>query len=409
MNILNEELNRFKLMMKYDTKNTLSENTKLIFENEGLLKAAMADTRLLQNALTDLKSTESFKAVKTADNVIDAINAAKQGKYLESAISDLVSVLKKQSDLPQGLKQELSSSIRETTAFKNKASYRKYVKEQNWGALETALKNSKDGKGVRNYSDEMVDQIVKDMKSGGKSTSLAPIKSSSTELSVIDKSAKETGVAKEELISISKESNAFTKKKDYLKNFWENFKNKKFPDLTKKRWYRAGFLKFVPGRGWVLSRRKALFWLLAIGGTTSYYLFKDWLKKSGIFIDDKEDVKKIDDSNNGGGTGGGAGGGTGGGTNYTECTDFPYKKGCSSSVVAEVQSCLKIKPIDGKFGPKTEKALTAGGYGTEITQDVYNKIKEKCGSSSNTNNTTVDPNKVTANDVTYTDVSYDEL
>lgn len=95
---------------------------------------------------------------------------------------------------------------------------------------------------------------------------------------------------------------------------------------------------------------------------------------------------------------------------FTKCTDFPYTKGCDSSVVAEVQKCLGIS-ADGKFGSKTEKALTDGGYGTEITKEVYDKIKEKCGSSSNTNtdNTTVDPNKVTASDVTYTDVSYGDL
>jgi len=38
---------------------------------------------------------------------------------------------------------------------------------------------------------------------------------------------------------------------------------------------------------------------------------------------------------------------------------------------------------------KTEKALTDGGYGTEITQDVYNKIKEKCGTGGTTTTTTL--------------------
>jgi hypothetical protein len=158
---------------------------------------------------------------------------------------------------------------------------------------------------------------------------------------------------------------------------------------------------------WRTSWKKVIMW--AVVATVGAYYLVSWLKKQGIFVDVKEDVNKIDDSNNGGNTGGdtggsNTGGGTGGGTNYTACTDFPYKKGCSSTVVAEVQKCLGL-PNDGKFGPKTEKALTAGGYGTEITQDVYNKIKEKCGTSGTTTSTTlpapefqdleVDPDSIT--------------
>jgi len=78
---------------------------------------------------------------------------------------------------------------------------------------------------------------------------------------------------------------------------------------------------------------------------------------------------------------------SGGSTSYTECTDFPYKKWCSSSVVSEIQSCLGLG-ADGKFGPKTEKTLKNKGYGTEITKEVYDKIKANCGSSSSSTTTT---------------------
>ena len=65
---------------------------------------------------------------------------------------------------------------------------------------------------------------------------------------------------------------------------------------------------------------------------------------------------------------------------YSECNNFPYKKGCISPVIAEVQKCLGITN-DGKFGPNTEKVLMNNGYGYEISEDDYKKIKSKCSST----------------------------
>jgi len=73
-------------------------------------------------------------------------------------------------------------------------------------------------------------------------------------------------------------------------------------------------------------------------------------------------------------------------TTYTNCTDFPYTKGCQSSIIAEVQKCLGIT-ADGKFGNGTLNALRSGGYGDSITKEVYDKIKAKCGSGSTGNET----------------------
>ena len=128
----------------------------------------------------------------------------------------------------------------------------------------------------------------------------------------------------------------------------------------------------------------------AVAGVT-YYAMKDWLNQNGLV----EDTTQTDDGGNGGGNGGGGngGGGNGGGTTYSNCTDYPYKKGCQSTVVSEVQSCLGLS-ADGKFGPKTEKTLKDKGYGTEITKEVYDKIKANCGgtsSSSTTTTTTINP------------------
>jgi hypothetical protein len=72
----------------------------------------------------------------------------------------------------------------------------------------------------------------------------------------------------------------------------------------------------------------------------------------------------------GGGTGG-AGGGTGG---YKSCSGT-YEKGCKSDTIAKVQGCLGLV-TDGKFGPKTQAALSAKGFTTFKDADVT-KICEK--------------------------------
>lgn len=94
-------------------------------------------------------------------------------------------------------------------------------------------------------------------------------------------------------------------------------------------------------------------------------------------IEDEED-----DDNDGGD--GGDGGNSGG---YTPCSSFPYKKGCKSTDISKVQSCLGIS-ADGKLGPGTEKALKAKGYSVPLTKSDYDKIVANCGGSSSSSTTT---------------------
>jgi hypothetical protein len=72
---------------------------------------------------------------------------------------------------------------------------------------------------------------------------------------------------------------------------------------------------------------------------------------------------------------GGAGGGTGGGTGGYKSCSGTYEKGCKSDVIAKVQGCLGLV-TDGKFGPKTQAALTGKGFTTFTDADVT-KICEK--------------------------------
>lgn len=76
-----------------------------------------------------------------------------------------------------------------------------------------------------------------------------------------------------------------------------------------------------------------------------------------------------------GGSSGGSGGGggkrtTGGGTGtgFRECQS-KYTQGCKSNVIQKVQSCLGIT-ADGKYGPKTQAALSAKGFSSFTDADV---------------------------------------
>ena len=65
---------------------------------------------------------------------------------------------------------------------------------------------------------------------------------------------------------------------------------------------------------------------------------------------------------------------------YSNCNGFPYRKGCISPIIGEVQKCLGLID-DNKFGPITEKGLSLNNYGNEITETIYNEIKQKCGTT----------------------------
>ena len=93
-----------------------------------------------------------------------------------------------------------------------------------------------------------------------------------------------------------------------------------------------------------------------------YRPIRNCVEDSLLTIKD-EDVKKDDGKNK-----------TGGGGGYKPCTGT-YQKGCKSDVIAKVQGCLGLT-TDGKFGPKTQSALSGKGFTTFTDADVT-KICEK--------------------------------
>lgn len=82
---------------------------------------------------------------------------------------------------------------------------------------------------------------------------------------------------------------------------------------------------------------------------------------------------------------------TGGGSSYFDCEDWdinskPYVVGCKSTKIREIQKCLGLD-TDGKFGPKTKKALMdiEIDVSNGITSEIYDRIIKNCsGSVSNT-------------------------
>jgi hypothetical protein len=86
-------------------------------------------------------------------------------------------------------------------------------------------------------------------------------------------------------------------------------------------------------------------------------------------IEDTEVMLTPEEQKKGGSGGGGSK--TGG---YKPCSGT-YSKGCKSDTIAKVQGCLGLV-TDGKFGPKTQAALSGKGFTTFTDSDVT-KICEK--------------------------------
>jgi hypothetical protein len=82
------------------------------------------------------------------------------------------------------------------------------------------------------------------------------------------------------------------------------------------------------------------------------------------------------------------------------CSSFPMDKWCKSEKIKDIQGCIGAKP-DGCYGPETEGKLKSKGYSTTITQSEYDKIMKDCGKSDTDTDgsTTIVPDTQTGTDV----------
>lgn len=86
-------------------------------------------------------------------------------------------------------------------------------------------------------------------------------------------------------------------------------------------------------------------------------------------------------------------------TKWKDCPNFPLTKDCKGEKVSKIQECLGGLVVDGKFGSDTEKALKSKGYDVIITQEIYDKIIDNCGTTTTTTIYTPDRNEMGNNDL----------
>jgi hypothetical protein len=380
----NEFITNFKLLSGYQPNKTLTENIESILVVEGMAETAMSVAQTFKDILSSEKGLFSqfkndipaFSRFKNADELLKALETVgKDGSLLKN--HEVIGIAKDLAKTSPEIAVKLKGMIGKSDAFLDIAK-KVFPNGAVMGAESKSLKIAQDYYKQFGIEAKEVEQMLKDSLQKGRDIKIKPKISIKATEEIIAASGK----SEKEIKQLIKQDSFFAKKKKYFTDLYSRLKSGGISKETLQRWKQRGFLN----KNGKISWKKVALWAVAIG--ISYNVLKDMLNKGGVFIDDTDTGGTNTGGTNTGGTNtGGSGNGTGGST-FKECTDFPYTKGCSSSVVSEVQKCLGIG-ADGKFGSKTQQALTAGGYGTEITKEVYDKIKEKCGTGGTTTTTTV--------------------
>ena len=403
--IIIEELNRMKLMMGYNPKNTLTENTVI---SEQAWKVAAEDLgRLI--AKDETAVTRSLEgAVK--DGTIDMKNMVLQDGTRLSKISDVLDALKAGTLGPSG-----TGSVAKGLFLKGASS------EIRIAGAEAITSMGKFSKEFSNLSrEQIVDRLV---QSGKWSREDAEV--------LADTYLKKRGGARPiEPEPINPEPVRIEEPIPPKPTWWR----RSWDWLTKTKWGRrimvaggllAAYYLFIKGddddfpeclKGYIESPEEFEKFLndgyIIIEGDEAngmkYQIYPDgkvvvtfkgggtaegeWEEVDGNVIANVKGVKRLipckgqtntEDCPSGyhkdeNGDCVQDGGGGGGGGSYKDCTDFPFTQGCKSDKIREIQGCIGAT-ADGKYGPKTKSALEAKGYSTTITKDVYDKIMKDCG------------------------------
>ena len=414
-NLLSEELKRYRILSNYNTKLTLTENTEIISKNSILNEQPGTTIKAAQKVLKGL-GTKISQFTKMEASELTRILAMDE-KAFAAELKKAMKVDIKGGQKVMVTANELSKIqvIREITSQKPTT-----VAEMN--AIIENVKNSNTIK----FKDLQLKTPIKPT-TGGKGKTTTTGKSGKLPKSKVTKNNKK---AKKERI---KEPDPTLNKPTR----WQTFKTK-IVGMTKGKIFRylliAGGLylaykwwmdegstmfpdcisKNIPEEDFKKMAEQGLDYVL-ITDTGNSAIDKNG---GGKFFDDKKFVtgndkytgtwddtdsgivitvggtdyamscegieEETDDNGNGGGGGGG---------NWTDCTSFPYKKGCKSSDIEKAQECLGGLVVDGKFGRNTQDALVAKGYGTVLTQEVYDKIIANCGGTTTTTTTIWEPNR----------------
>ena len=376
----NDFINHFKLLSGYQPNKTLTENFNSILIVENLSGIATSVAQTFKDILSSERglfvqfreTIPEFKQFSTPEKLMQALETVgKDGSLLKN--TDMINIAAKLKTISPEIASKLKGMIGKSDAILDIAK-KVYPKGTFMGAEAKSLEIAQRYYKKFGIEAKEVEQMLKDSLQKSRDIKIKP----KINIKATEEIVAASGKSEKQVKELIKQDSFFAKKKKYFTDLYNRLKSRGISKETLQRWKEKGFLN----KNGKISWKKVALWAVAIG--VGYNVLKDLLNKNGV---------PIDNTDTGGGTGGSGGGtgGSGGGTGgsaFKECTDFPYKKGCSSSVVSEVQKCLGLS-ADGKFGSKTEQALTAGGYGTEITKEVYDKIKEKCGTGGTTTTTTV--------------------
>jgi hypothetical protein len=446
-NIVLEELNRVKLLMSYDSKNTLSENIeiikldeskKIISEQTGkaLLKSILGTSD--EAAALALKTTKNLKytaGVKLFDDIaIYGNTGLRSGDEVMTALIKNTLNKAQLSELAKGLMKTGKATGSLRTTLTNKAADLA-VKDARY--VKLSQKQLKDALIKKGYDSGIADEIASKFankrgtptvktgnKPGGKTrTPRKPRVKSTTYTPTPGKTTiwqnlktRIAGMARGKIFKYLLIAGGL-----YLVwKWWTDEGSAPFPECIGKNIPKEDFEKMVSdGLDYVLITDTGNSTIDQNGGgrffddkdfTTGNGKYSGtWSEKDGSIVItingtdysiSCEGMNDDDDNDNGGGNGGGGngGGGNGGGNSdsYKVCDSFPLTKGCSGSKVSEFQKCIGVT-ADGKFGPKTEQRLKDKGYSTTVTQEVYDKILKNCGSS-NSDNKTLKPDAGSAAD-----------
>jgi hypothetical protein len=414
-NLINEEVNRIKLLFKYDSQQTLSENLENISEQGalgGILRgdAALARTtaRELEAGISGLKG-----GVTRMDGVLlrdaeDIVKAVKAGKLAPAELGKVNAALLKNTTNPAVKKAVIQDVVGSGTFA---AKYGTKTEAEAIAALEAKGWSKADAKAA-------VSEYKTSGKSfkGGKPTTpkntppkKAPVKrkpkpipNKATRWESFKSRIK--GLARNRVVQLLVGAGGL-----YLLYKWLTSEGATpFPTCLTTNMSTEDLQKMHDeGVDDIFIATTGNSTIDANGGgrfsdkkdfTTANGKYKGtWEEEEGvgivITINGKtftmacgEQKQEDDDDNNGGG-----GGGT---SKYHTCSDnFPIAKFCKNDTIRKVQGCLGIQ-ADGAFGPKTGEALKGKGLsGDEITQETVDKV---CGGSTTSTTTIYNAERTTA-------------
>lgn len=326
-------LNRIKVLMEYDTSKTLSENI-LITEQASLADDAAKALGILGKSLGD----DVVRAARIVDNLgnpvstmDDFLKLSKAGKVAPTQLGRVQSQLLKNTTLNIGQK----------TAMIDNYIAQAIKKSRGVGKTSTQISDELVSKG---FPKDVADDVGNKLSSHWKANKSGPsaFKQTGTNTGKVTK-VKTTRSGKTKNLKPKKTKNPNTAKQT------EQIADE--AAKSTKTW--PAWLAWGAGLG--------------IGAAALWWFFHDSDDEVLTVPEEMPEEEPTD---------GGGGGSVGG--SYTNCGDFPFIKFCKNTKIAEVQKCLGGLVADGKFGPKTEAALESAGYGTDISEDDYNKIIQKC-------------------------------